>query len=181
MPASCINIWYFGLYVLLWILNYLLFWRTSRKVVHVTMTLPNLFFFSRSTQDIAGPVSDKDSSVHRPSKLKVPGGLAYCQGDERLLKTQVWQRLTEVRTTPGISTGTDSLVQTMQPLIFLSVLNPKQRIVFSNHCVMFFSVIWSGNIAKLLITDTEAQLVFIVRLFTREGKMKFDILYWTQL
>lgn len=99
--------------------------------MYVIMTLRNLFSFSRPAQDTAGPVSDQDSSVHRPSKLKVPGGLAYCQGDEGLLKTQVRQCLTEAWKSPGISTGT---AKTMQPpLIFLSVLNLEQQVVFYSH------------------------------------------------
>lgn len=121
---------------------FFLFWTflclKYEQIVDVLLTLANLSPFSRPAQDVAGPVSDKDSSVHRPSKLKVPGGLAYCQGDEGLLKTQVWQCLTEAWKSPGISTETDSLAKTMQPLIFLSLVNlEQQQIVFYPHAWCF--------------------------------------------
>lgn len=100
------------------------------------------FNSSRPAQDTTGPVSDKDSSVHRPSKLKVPGGLAYCQGDEGLLKTQVRQCLTEVWKSPGTSTGTDSLTNyATSHFPFWS--QPRAEDCFLQPCVMFLChLIW---------------------------------------
>lgn len=80
--------------------------------------------------------------MHRPSKLKVLGGLAYRQGDEGLLKTQVWQCLTEAWKTPGISTGTDSLAD-YATSHFPFCCQPPAADCFLQPCVMFFChLIW---------------------------------------
>lgn len=45
----------------------------------------------RTTSDVAGLVSDKNTPLHRPSKLEVLGGSTHCKSYERLFKAQVWQ------------------------------------------------------------------------------------------